>query len=296
VFGLGRSFDSDQQQLLGAFDAVLHADAVVQALGLAQMDERAAQDDGAVLDRHVLGGAQLLDADGLEQLGADLIVDVEAGCQGVGGVEHGLVEPLARVLRPCGGIGDFLDDDRGHVALVAAGHLDPVAQQEGHEVERLAIGPDIDQPDHAGGHDIGGGAAAYARVGGDHAFDPGLVLGQHRALGLDLAVDRADFFQAAQVVGEAQRDLRGGALRRGGQRPANGGPAAGAGWPVAAGTPREGTGAAVMVWAASVRSRLRRARLMGNVSFSGGSQGGGAPDQAPGFLPITTFSTRAVRP
>jgi hypothetical protein len=268
------SFDGGQQ-LFGAFDAVLHADAVMQALGLAQMDERAAQDDGAVLDRHVFGGAQLLDADGLEQLGADLIVDVEAGCQGLGGVEHGLVEPLARVLRPCGGIGDFLDDDRGHVALVAAGHLDPVAQQEGHEVERLAIGADIDQPDHAGGHDIGGGAAAHARVGGDHAFDPGPVLGQHRALGLDLAVDRADFFQAAQVVGEAQRDLRGGALGRGSANRgrANGGPCCRGGMAGGSrGTPREGTGAAVMVWAASVRSRLRRARLMGERVLRRGSQ------------------------
>jgi hypothetical protein len=114
-----------------------------------------------------------------------------------------------------------------------------VAQQEGHEVERLAIGADIDQPDHAGGHDIGGGAAARARVGGDHAFDPGPVLGQHRALGLDLAVDRADFFRrrkswvrrsaicaAARSAGVARTEV--------GRMEA----AAGAGWPVAAGAPR----------------------------------------------------------
>jgi hypothetical protein len=76
-------------------------------------------------------------------------------------------------------------------------------------------------------------------------------------------------------VGEAQRDLRGGALGRGGadRGRANGGPCCRGGMAGGSrGTPREGTGAAVMVWAASVRSRLRRARLMGERVLRRGSQ------------------------
>jgi hypothetical protein len=237
VFGCSRL--DGGQQLLGAFDAVLHADAVMQALGLAQMDERAAQDDGAVLDRHVLGGAQLLDADGLEQLGADLIVDVEAAGQGLGGVEHGLVEPLARVLRPCGGIGDFLDDDRGHVALVAAGHLHPVAQQEGHEVERLAIGAtSISQTMQVGTTSAAvplPTPASAATTPSTQALYSGSIV---RLASILRSIERISFRRRKSWV---RRSAICAAARSAGVRTEAGrmeAPAAGAGWPVAAGAPR----------------------------------------------------------
>ncbi len=155
------------------------------------------------------GLAQQRPAGGLVQLGAGLV-------RGVGGL--GQMHGMGRDGHGVGacqaagqdGLGHFVLHDGGQVTVVAVGRAHAAGQGVLGQLQGAGVVSGVDVPYQHGGQHIVLGAWA----GREHAVQVGVVLGQHGALGFDLALNALQVFQAQAVLvqlGELQ--LVGGAHR-----------------------------------------------------------------------------------
>jgi len=140
-------------------------------------------------------------ADGLEELGANLVRHVLAG-----GDLGRLLQRLdykhrAGIVRLEGRIGHLFGDQAGGGALVLVRHGQLVLDGVAGDLQRAGIIAGIDAPDHDGHQHV----VLDAEAALQHAFDPRLVLGQQFALDLGLALHGLDVLEAAAILGQLEQ-------------------------------------------------------------------------------------------